>query len=56
MRKRFMSEKEDRVCRLLAKRAYIFTCSSRTAWDNWLEEDEKEGFTYDYIIDYLNNI
>jgi hypothetical protein len=49
-------EAEERVLRLLIKRAYMFTCSYKTAWENWLEDDEKEGFTYEYIVlDYMAN-
>lgn len=44
---------EKRVSKLLSFRAYIFTCSYRTAWDNWLEENEKEGFAFeDMVLDY----
>ena len=47
---------EERVARLLSRRAYIFTCSYKTAWKQWLGEEEKEGFTYEYLVlDYMVN-
>lgn len=51
-----MLETEERVLRLLLRMAYIFTCSLETAWINWVEEDEKEGFTFEYLVlDYMAN-
>jgi hypothetical protein len=52
-----MLEKEERVVRLLSKRAFIFTCSYRTVWEQYMTKEEKEGFTYDYLVmDYMVNL
>lgn len=52
-----MLEKEERVAIIVCKRSYMFTCSYRTAWNQWMSEEEKEGFTYDYLVlDYMTNI
>lgn len=49
-------EKEEKVARLVSNRAYIFTCSYKTAWEQWMTEDEKEGFSYEYLVlDYMEN-
>lgn len=42
------------VIYLLTSRAYIFTCSYKTAWDNWLTDEEKQDYTFDEIMDYLD--
>jgi hypothetical protein len=41
------------VSSILKRRAYIFTCSYKTAWENWLTVEEKQGFTYKEIIQYI---
>jgi hypothetical protein len=52
-----MLEKEEKVARLLCWRAYIFTCSYKTAWEIFMMDDEKLGFTYDYLVaDYMVNL
>lgn len=43
------------VAELLYFRAYMFTCSYVTAWNNHLDEDEKMGFTYMQVVSYLCN-
>jgi hypothetical protein len=40
---------EIKLVKLLEKRAYIFNCSYKTAWDRYISEIEKEGFTFDEI-------
>lgn len=44
-----MFELEEKVARLVSKRAYIFKCSFTTAWWTYMFEEEKEGFAYEYI-------
>lgn len=46
--------KEVIVAELLKKRAYMFLCSYKTAWIKWLEEEEKQGFTYEEVMKYIN--
>ena len=40
----------ERVIERIKKRAYIFNCSYQTAWDNYLADGEKEGFSKEYIF------
>jgi len=47
-------EQLKRVIKLTKKRAYIFTCSYKTAWDNWMLEEEKEWYLYEEIEPHLN--
>lgn len=42
------------VANLVKQRAYIFTCSYRTTWALWLDEEEKHGYKYEEIAKYLN--
>lgn len=41
------------VAKILMRRAYIFTCSYRTAWVQWMEQEEKSSFKFDEIFDYI---
>ena len=41
------------VADLLKARAYIFTCSYKTAWELWLEDNEKFDFTFEEIKEYI---
>ncbi len=41
------------VAELVKVRAYIFTCSYKTAWENYLDDDEKYDFTFEQIKEYL---
>ncbi|WP_079708609.1 hypothetical protein [Paraliobacillus ryukyuensis] len=41
------------VAELVKVRAYIFTCSYKTAWENWLDDDEKYDFTFEQIKKYF---
>lgn len=41
------------VAELLELRAYIFTCSYQTAWEQYMEDNEKFNFTLEEILDYL---
>lgn len=51
-----MLEREEMVLRLLAKHSSMFTCSFETAYKKWMTDDEKDGFSYDYIVlDYMAN-
>jgi len=43
------------VARLLKWRAYIFTCSYATAWELWLELEEKRGFAFEEVLAFINN-
>lgn len=47
----YMDIKE--VVKLLERRAYIFTCSYTTAWENWLTDEEKQGLSYEEVLDYM---
>jgi hypothetical protein len=51
-----MLEREERVSRLMINRGYIFTCSYQTTWNQYMTEDEKQDFTFEYIMDYIANI
>jgi hypothetical protein len=52
-----MLEPEETVARLISNRAYIFTCSYKTAWNQYMTDEEKQGFTYDYLVlDYMVNL
>ena len=42
-----------KVAKLLKMRAYIFECSYHTAWSLWMDEEEKQGFTYVEVIPYV---
>lgn len=42
------------IAKLLQDRAFFFMCSYPTAWKQWLEEDEKQGYTYKEIIQYVD--
>jgi len=39
-----------KVSEILLNRAYIFTCSYETAWTQWMDEDEKEQFTFNEVM------
>lgn len=45
-------EPHESVIRLVQKRSYMFTCGFKTAWDQYVEEDEKRGLTYEQAYDY----
>lgn len=52
-----MLEKEERVARIVSRRAYMFTCSYKTVWDQWMDEREKEGLSYErLVLDYMTNM
>lgn len=42
------------VAELLKSRAFIFTCSYKTVWENYMDDNEKYDFTYEEIIEYLD--
>lgn len=46
-------DKKMLVAELLELRAFIFTCSFRTAWKEYLEDDEKFDFTLEEILNYI---
>lgn len=41
------------VAILVKRRAEMFTWSYKTAWDNWVEDEEKQGFKYEQVKVYL---
>lgn len=41
------------VAKLVRVRAYIFTCTYQTTWTLWLDEEEKQGYTYQEIAEHL---
>ena len=52
-----ISKKEERVARIVPRIAFMFTCSYKTAWEQWMDENEKEGFSYEHLVlDYMANI
>ncbi|MFF2878130.1 hypothetical protein ACFVR2_17595 [Gottfriedia sp. NPDC057991] len=45
--------KVETISETLRSRAYMFTCSYLTAWNNYLTEDEKEGYSFDDVKSYM---
>ena len=39
----------EKAIETVKRRAELFTCSYKTAWKNYMEEDEKQGFTIEQI-------
>lgn len=51
-----MLQREEKVARIVSRRAYMFTCSYKTVWEQWMSDDEKDGFTYEnLVLDYMVN-
>jgi len=42
------------VSELLKDRAFMFACSYKTAWNEHMKDDEKEGYTFNQVIDYIS--
>lgn len=37
----------------LRRRAYMFTCSYKTAWENWMEKKHTEKFSFEEVVEHL---
>ena len=42
------------VASILTTRSYMFTCSYSTAWSQWMEAEEKRGYSFDDVFNYIN--
>lgn len=41
------------VAEIVRRRAFMYTCSYETAWNNWLDDGEKAGFTFEELAEVL---
>lgn len=45
--------RHEKIVKLLKKRALIFNCSYKTAWNNYLTYKEKDGLIFEEIESHL---
>lgn len=48
-----MREPEETIVRNMSKKSFDNKCSYENSWNELITEEERNGFTFDYIYDYM---